>query len=192
MVEVISIEPSMRNISPFSRMLIDRIPTMREWRIEFHWIFRYLIWSRGGSNSTTYKTALEGTYLHPLDSKRPLLAIFWVITERVNTITITLFFWHLIDMKPKRERYIKFSSVIKIHKRESGEEASITSTYRAVIEETILHPIYFRRWFLLILGSTAEELNIRLISPYSRHLISHLIDRIPTMRERTQTFVELL
>jgi hypothetical protein len=31
-----------------------------------------------------------------------------------------------------------------------------------------------------------------LISPYSRHLISHLIDRIPTMRERTQTFVELL
>ncbi len=192
MVEVIPMEPNTRNISLFSRMLIDRIPTMREWRIEFHWIFKYLIWSRGGSNSTTYKTALEGTYLHPLDSKQPLLAIFWVIAEELNTITITLFFCHPIDMKPKRERYIKFRSVIKIHKRELGEEASITSTYRAIIEEAILHPIYFRRWFLLILGSATEELNIRTISPFSRHFISHLIDRIPTMRERTQTFVELL
>jgi hypothetical protein len=99
----------MRNISPFSRMLIDRIPTMREWRIEFHRIFKYLIWSRGGSNSTTYKTALEGTYLHPLYSKRPLLTIFGVIAEELNTITIILFFCHLIDMIPTRERYINFS-----------------------------------------------------------------------------------
>ena len=192
MVEVISIEPSMRNISPFSRMLIDRIPTMREWRIEFHWIFRYLIWSRGGSNSTTYKTALEETYLHPLYSKRPLLTIFGVIAEELNTITIILFFCHLIDMIPTRERYINFCSVIKIHERQIGEEASVTSTYQATIENTILHPIYFKGWVLLNLGNAAEELNIRLISPYSRHLISHLIDRIPTMRERTQTFVELL
>ncbi len=109
----------------FDLFFLGRIPTMtmREWRIEFHWIVKYTLWSRGGSTSTTYKAALEETYLHPLYTKQPVLVIFEVIAEELNTRKISLFFCHLIDMIPTRERYIKLCWVIKIHKRESGEES---------------------------------------------------------------------
>jgi hypothetical protein len=101
-------EHNTRIISPFSCMLIDRTRTTRKWRIEFHWISRYTLWSRGGRNSTTYKATLEGTYFHRLYFTRPLLAIFGVIAEELNTTTISLFFRNLIDMIPTRERYINF------------------------------------------------------------------------------------